>query len=165
MVYEKINYIYSKINSKFLFYLSIIFILIRLVGITSNLTDYHHFRQTYTAAFAKFFYENENSLFQPNLDIIYYKNVSEFQIYPYLVSILYRIFGFHDSLGRILSLIFSYGTFLIFYKLVLDFFDETTAKIASIFLTFLPLSIFYSRVFMLESMMLFLSVCMVYSIS
>ncbi len=152
------------IKYKFL-YIFIIFISVRLVGITNELNDYHHFRQTYTASFAKYFYENGFDLLNPNLDILNYKNVSEFQIYPFLVAVLYKIFGYHDFLGRILSLFFSIGTFFVFYKLVELYFNQKVATIAIIFYTILPLSIFYSRVYMLEPMMLYLSVSMVYYFS
>ncbi len=143
----------------------ILFLATRLVGITNELSDFHHFRQTYTASFAKYFYENGYELFNPRLDILNYKNVSEFQIYPFLVACLYRVFGFHDYLGRILSLIFSAGTFFILYKLVILFFDKSTALLSIFFYTILPLSIFYSRVFMLEPLMLLLSVSMIYTFS
>lgn len=153
----------NKINkSKILIILFIAFILLRLIGITNDLGDFHHFRQTYTALFSKNFYENGMNLFKPDLGILNYKNVSEFHAYTYLVAIFYKIFGYHIILGRLVSVLFSIGTFIIFYKLIRDFFDEYTAIISSYFLTILPLSIFYSRVFMLESMMLFLSVGMVY---
>ncbi len=148
-----------------IYYIFILFLFLRLIGITNELNDYHHFRQTYTASFAKYFYENGFDLFNPNLSIINYKNISEFQIFPFLVALLYKIFGFHDYLGRVLSLIFSIGTFFVFYWLVELYFNKLVANIALIFLTILPLSIFYSRVFMLEPMMLFLSVSMLYTFS
>lgn len=153
------------INLYGFYFILLIFFCTRLVGITNELSDYHHFRQTYTASFAKYFYENGFDLFNPKLDIINYKNVSEFQIYPFLVACLYKIFGFHDFLGRVLSLLFSTGTFFILYRLVLLYFDKYTALLSILFYTILPLSIFYSRVFMLEPLMLLLSVSMVYTYS
>ena len=155
----------KNIQNNTIYYIFFLFLFLRLIGITNELNDYHHFRQTYTASFAKYFYENGFDLFNPNLSIINYKNVSEFQIFPFLVALLYKIFGFHDYLGRVLSLIFSIGTFFVFYWLVELYFNKIVANIALIFLTILPLSIYYSRVFMLEPMMLFLSVSMVYTFS
>lgn len=152
---------HKKLIYVFYFFL-ILFIALRLIGITNDLSDFHHFRQTYTALFSKYFYENGMDILKPNLDILNYKNVSEFHSYTYLVAIGYKIFGYHVIIGRIISILFSIGTFFLFYKLLKDLFDEYTALIATYLLTILPLSIFYSRVFMLESMMLFLSVGMVY---
>lgn len=152
----------QKNKNKIFLFLFIVFVSVRLIGITNDLSDFHHFRQTYTALFSKNFYENGMQLLKPNLDILNYKNVSEFHAYTYLVAILYKIFGYHVIIGRILSLLFSIGTFFLFHRLIKDSFDDLTALISSYIITILPLSIFYSRVFMLESMMLFLSVGMVY---
>jgi 4-amino-4-deoxy-L-arabinose transferase-like glycosyltransferase len=154
------------INKKILFW--VIFILslsLRLLGITNELNDYHHFRQTYTAAFAKYFYENNNSLFNPNLDILNYKNVSEFQIYPYIVSLFYKLFGFKDFIGRLVSVFFSMMTLVLYYKLLKNYFNQSIALIGITFFGMMPLSVYYGRVFMLEPMMLFLSVSMIYTFS
>ncbi|HMV76486.1 MAG TPA: glycosyltransferase family 39 protein [Leptospiraceae bacterium] len=136
---------------------------LRLWNVTNDLNDFHHFRQTYTAAFAKHFYEYSMNIFKPNLDILNYKNISEFQIYAYMVAVFYKIFGFHDIIGRFISIFFSALSFFVFYRLVEKVYDSITALIAAFLFSFLPLMIFYSRVFMLESMMLFLSISLIYT--
>ncbi len=142
--------------------LFILAILLRLWGITNELNDYHHFRQTYTAAFAKYFYEYSMNIFSPNLDILNYKNISEFQLYAFLVASLYKIFGYHDILGRFVSIFFSIFNFWLLHSLVKRYYDSITAVFASFLFAVLPLSVYYSRVFMLESMMLFLSLSSIY---
>ncbi|MCB1140867.1 MAG: glycosyltransferase family 39 protein [Leptospiraceae bacterium] len=154
----------SSKQTKLLFWVIFILALVlRLWGIHHELNDYHHFRQTYTAMFAKNFYEHGLNLFSPQIDILNYKNVSEFQIYPFLVAILYKIFGYHDILGRLLSLFFSMATIGVLYRLIAYLLDEITGLFGILLYAILPLSVFYGRVFMLEPMMLFLSVSMIYT--
>ncbi|MDX1960071.1 MAG: glycosyltransferase family 39 protein [Leptospiraceae bacterium] len=151
-------------KEKIIFYsLLILCVGLRLIGITNELNDYHHFRQTYTAAFSKYFFENSMNLFDPRLDILNYKNISEFQLYSYLVAILYKIFGYHDIIGRLVSIFFSALSFVFLYKLIKRIFDVPSAVFGIFLYTVLPLSIYYSRVFMLESMMIFLSIASIYS--
>ncbi|MCB1180142.1 MAG: glycosyltransferase family 39 protein [Leptospiraceae bacterium] len=152
----------NKTQKNILYGIFVIAIILRLWGITHELNDYHHFRQTYTAAFAKYFYEYSMNLFFPNLDILNYKNISEFQLYPYLVAILYKIFGFHDIIGRVVALLFSLCNFWLLFLIVKRYYDSIAGLFAAFLFAVLPLSVFYSRVFMLESMMLFLSLSSVY---
>ena len=153
-----------KLNNK-----SIIFLVImaaalglRLWGINNPLLDFHHFRQTYTAMMAKNFYLGSMNIFFPSVDILEFNNIIEFQIYPFLVAILYKIFGFHDILGRIVSVAFSMASIYYMYKLVNRFAGEIASLISAGLLAVLPMMVFYGRTFMLESMMIFLSIFTIY---
>ncbi len=137
-------------------------LLFRMWGITNPLLDFHHFRQTYTALYAKQFYSSSMNLFRPTLGIYNYINISEFQIYPFLVALLYKIFGFHDIIGRLVSIAFSMGTIFAIYRLGERYFSALTGLIAATLYAILPMAVFYTRTFMLESMLIFFSVMSIY---
>ncbi len=138
--------------------------LIRLYHINFPVSGWHSWRQSDTASIAKNFYENGHNILYPQID--WGGNTpgyveSEFQIYPYLVSGLYSVFGVNDFFGRFLSVIFSLFTIYGLYLLVRKIIDEKTALWAAFIYSIIPLNIYYSRAFMPESMML---MCIVYGI-
>jgi 4-amino-4-deoxy-L-arabinose transferase-like glycosyltransferase len=138
--------------------------LIRLYHINFPVSGWHSWRQSDTASIAKNFYENGNSILYPQIDwggkTAGYVE-SEFQLFPYLVSVLYGVFGVNDFFGRFLSVIFSLFTIYGLYLLVRKIIDETTALWLAFIYAVIPLNIFYSRAFMPESMML---MCIVFGI-
>ncbi|MBI3359344.1 MAG: glycosyltransferase family 39 protein, partial [Nitrospirae bacterium] len=83
----------------------------------------HLWRQTDTAAVARNFIEEDSNLFLPRVDIR--GNLTgitgmEFPFYNYIVSLLYRIFGIWDPLGKWLSLACSTIALTVFYRLALQ---------------------------------------------
>ncbi|MBN1521441.1 MAG: glycosyltransferase family 39 protein [Candidatus Aureabacteria bacterium] len=88
---------------------------------------------------------------------------TEFPIYSYVVALLYRVFGFNDLAGRLLSLIAFVFSSLYFYKLVFNLYKKETVAVFSL-LSFMlmPLVAYYRRAFMLESTMLFFSVALLF---
>ncbi|MCE1164381.1 MAG: glycosyltransferase family 39 protein [Bacteroidetes bacterium] len=140
-------------------------LLIRLYHISFPVGGWHEWRQADTAAIAKNFYESGSSILYPQVD---WRGTtpgyveSEFQIYPYSVSLLYNVFGMHDYFGRLVSVLFSlfsvYGLYLLVRKII----SENTALWASFIYTMLPLNIYFSRVFMPESTMLMCSIYGIY---
>lgn len=156
------NLIIPDSPAKALFAVFLIALAFRLWGVTNPLLDFHSWRQTLTATIAMNFYAGDMNIFKPatNWAREYYE--FEFQLYPYLVALLYKIFGFHDFLGRLVSIAFSMGTVGMLYLLGKRFYDATTGLIAAGVFAILPMSVFYSRTFMPESAMLFFSVTMLY---
>lgn len=90
---------------------------------------------------------------------------SEFQIYPFLIAILYRFFGIHDWLGRSVSLLFFLFSAYLLFKLTEKIFDHTTAICAGIFFAISPLNIHFSRAFMPTSMLVCCSIASIYYFS
>jgi len=146
-----------------LFLLLTIALLVRLPNIVSPLIGVHSWRQADTASMARNYIELDGSFGSPRVDygggaII----ESEFPIYQYFISILYRLFGIHDIFGRIVSIIASLTMLLFFFYLIKKITDETTAWWSTIVLGFLPTSVFYSRTFMPDSLMLMFTVIGLY---
>ena len=150
---------------KKLIYLILLFaLLIRLFHINFPISGLHAWRQADTGAIARNFYENRYNILYPQID--WRGNTqgyveSEFQLYPYLVSILYFVFGMNDMWGRLLSVIFSVFTIYGLYVLTKKILSERIALWSAFIYTIIPLNIYYSRAFMPESMML---MCIVYGI-
>ncbi len=134
----------------------------RLWGITHPLLDFHSWRQTLTATIAKNFYAGDMNLFHPSTHFVNENYEFEFPLYTFLVALLYKVFGFHDALGRAVSVVFALGSLGVLYRLVKRYYDETAAVIACGFFAVLPMAVYYTRTFMPESAMLFFSLSMVY---
>lgn len=145
--------------------ITVIFLIIVISGITARLykidsppADHQEWRQCDTASMARNFYRNGTSILYPQIDWGG-KNggyvESEFPLFPYAVSIIYRVTGIDFKFGRIFSVIlFPFSALLIF--LITEIMYDRTAGITSLFVfTFSPLSVYYSRTFMPESLLLF----------
>jgi 4-amino-4-deoxy-L-arabinose transferase-like glycosyltransferase len=162
-----IIHIFVTVNRRISSILLITF-LTRLIGITNPVLGWHSWRQSDTASIARNFFENGFNILYPQINwggsgTGYVE--SEFHIYPFIVSLLYAIFGADDTLGRIVSVIFSVFTVFGLYLLVKKFIDEKTALWSALIYAILPLNIFYGRTFMPESMMLMCSVYAIYFFS
>ncbi len=143
-------------------------LMLRLYHVDFPVAGWHSWRQADTAAIARNFSENGFRLFYPQID--WGGNSSgivetEFQIYPFLVSLLYALFGVHDIIGRILSVCFSMGTIYALFLLVRKYFSERIALWSAFIYAIVPLNIYYGRAFMPESALLLCSVLGVYFFS
>lgn len=150
---------------KLIYFILLFAFVIRLYHITFPVSGWHSWRQADTAAIAKNFYENGFNILYPQID--WGGNTpgyveSEFQLYPFLVSLMYYLFGVNDFWGRILSVIFSIITIYGLYLLTRKIISESVALWSAFIYAVIPLNIYYSRSFMPESMMLMFIVYGVY---
>ncbi len=79
----------------------------------------------------------------------------EFPALPWATAFLYRIFGLHEVLGRILSWIFSLLTLAVFWSLARRLLPDAAALVSAAFLALSPLAVRVSNALQPESMMLF----------
>ncbi len=140
----------------------------RLFGITNPVLGWHSWRQSDTASIARNFFENGFNILYPQINwggsgTGYVE--SEFHIYPFIVSLLYSVFGAEDAVARIISVLFSLLTVFGLYLLVKKIINEKTALWSALIYAILPLNVFYGRAFMPESMMLMCSVYAIYFFS
>ncbi|MCX7611740.1 MAG: glycosyltransferase family 39 protein [Ignavibacterium sp.] len=155
-------------RKKIFFVILTIAILVRLYHIDFPIAGWHSWRQADTAAIARNYFENGFRFFYPQID--WGGNSkgfveTEFPIYPFIVSILYSIFGLHEGLGRFVSVLFSLFTIYGLYLLTMKYFSETIALWSVFIYSIIPLNIYYSRTFMPESTLLMCSVWGVYFFS
>jgi 4-amino-4-deoxy-L-arabinose transferase-like glycosyltransferase len=149
-------------------YILLFSLLIRLYHIDFPVSGWHAWRQADTASIAKNFYENGFNILYPQIN--WGGNTpgyveSEFQVFPFLVSLLYLVFGVNDMWGRVLALVCSlftiYGLYLLTRKLI----SGRVALWSAFIYAIIPLNIYYSRAYMPESMMLMCIVLGIYYFS
>ncbi|MCI0449927.1 MAG: glycosyltransferase family 39 protein [Chlorobi bacterium] len=143
-------------------------LLVRLYHIDFPVLGWHSWRQSDSASIARNFYENGFNILNPQVNWAGAGRgfvESEFQIYPFIVSVLYALFGVNDMWGRVVSVLFSILTVYGLYLLVKKFINEQTALWSAFIYAIIPLNIFYGRAFMPEQAMLMCSVYSVYFFS
>lgn len=131
-------------HQKTLFLILAAALLVRLYHMHAPIIGMHSWRQGDTAAIARNFHENGYRLFYPQID--WGGNSqgyveSEFQIYPFLVSLLYSVFGVHEALGRLLSTLFALLAIYLLYLFVKRYLSKKTALWSAFIFSFLPLNI------------------------
>jgi 4-amino-4-deoxy-L-arabinose transferase-like glycosyltransferase len=146
------------LNAKFMLLL-LLTLGLRLYGINHPLTDLQNWRQTDTAAIARSFATEEMNILHPRVD---WRGStpgfveSEFPLYPYLVACLYEVWGRPEtSLGRLVSVVFAVLTVAMIFLLGRSLWDPLTGWIGAFVYAVAPLSLYYTRTFMPESMMMF----------
>lgn len=116
----------------------VLFFVLRLYGITNPPIEIaHNWRQVTVDMVARNFYEIDDNIFYPRIDIGGEKTGitgTEFSVLNYLMYLFSLIFGFHDWFGRLINLIISSYGVLYFYKLLKIKFDEKFSFYASFIL-------------------------------
>jgi len=156
-------------NTIYAIFIIIVGFLTRLININQPILEVAGWRQCYTASVARNFYYNGMNIFYPQAlnygDSNGYIGGTEFNIYPFAVAILYKLFGVHECLGRLVSIVAFCGGAFFLYKLTRKYAGNASGFIALLFYTFNPYIFFYSRSFQPESTMLFFSITMLYFFS
>lgn len=118
----------------------LIFFIIRLYGITfPPLEVSHNWRQTTVTMVARNFYETDNNILLPRVDMAGEKSGitgMEFPVLNYLIYLVSLIFGYEHWYGRLINLGISSIGLYYFYLLVRKFFEEKTAFSSTIVLLF-----------------------------
>src|SRR3989338_7036484 len=129
-----------------------------LPGITNPLLDHHAWAQTLRASLSRNYFEGGMNLFKPRYDYMEnegHDNAPQFPLYSYLVALLYKVFGFHETLGRVLSAVFAAFCAVFLYLLAARFLDEKTSFLSGLVFCFIPIRIYFMRTFMPEAMAIF----------
>jgi hypothetical protein len=143
-------------------------ILARLYGISAPPYSVHDLRQYETAAIARNFFDGSLNILYPQVD---WRGSSpgyvesEFQIYTFLVALLYRTFGVHEWLGSGLNIVFYIVSAILLFRLVQNLFDERVALFSVFFYSFVPLSVVFTRSFQPDALMALSSLAGVYYFS
>ena len=156
-------------NSKYAILIIISGFAARLINITDPIFEVAMWRQCETASVARNFYYHGMNIFYPQVlsggTTEGYIGETEFHLYTFTIAILYKFFGVHEYLGRLVSILAFCGGAFFLYKLARKYTDGRIAIIVLLFYTFNPYIFFYSRSFQPESTMLFLSITMLYFFS
>jgi hypothetical protein len=88
---------------------------------------------------------------------------SEFQLYTQLIAAFYKVFGFWEPAGRLISFVFSLATLLVFFKLSRFLFNETKALFVAFVFAISPLPFLLANTIQPESVMFFFYVSAAYA--
>lgn len=114
-------------------------------------------RQADTESIARNFVDHRFNIFYPQFNydgpLPNYIQL-EFQITTFLIAILYKIFGSHIFLARLVpTMLFMVSVYFLF-KLIREIYSTKVAWLASLIYSILPITLFYSRAIMPESAVL-----------
>ena len=153
-------------------HIKLIWVIIFLLGVGVRSTKLLHavdtesWREGDVSTIAKNFYEKKMDIFHPQIAWDgsgpgYTEG--EFQIYSYLIATTYKMFGFWEPMGRVISFIFSILTLLVFFRFTRYLLDERSAAAASFFFALSPILMVMSNTIQPESTMFFFYVCAGYT--
>ena len=141
-------------------------VLVRLPFLFSPLTfGSDTWRQADTASIAHHFFVNGFNILYPQ---IYWGGSgpgfveTEFQLYPFIISLGYVVFGEHLLLGRFVSLLFAIPTMILFYFLARGIVSSGGTLWSLAFFVVSPLFMRYSVAYMPEAAMLCFYVAALY---
>jgi len=134
---------------------------LRIYRIESPLLDHHSWRQSDTADITRNFYREGINPLYPRISSA--GNLpgyvaSEFPAYNSVVALLCRIFGFHERIGRLVSVAFSIAAAILVYLFATEYFSRTAGLWTVFWFLISPYNIYFSRNFQPESMLVFCSV-------
>lgn len=124
----------------------------RLYRFTAPILDQHYFRQTQTAAQVWLLGENGFDPFHYRVPMFgggYW--VLEFPWYQSVVYALSTAFGFHEELGRVVSIAAFVASAVLLYEIGRRLLASRGAAICAVFfLAFMPITVFYYRAFLID---------------
>ena len=133
--------------------------ILRLDNFTQAFTDVFSWRQASTAMMAQNFTTNWN-IFYPEVNWTgpgpSYQG-REFQTVSYLTALLWRVFGQHDAIARVVVIAFGVWGIFALYHLVRRVWDEHHALAAAAMMALLPGAIFVDRSFLPDPAMVALT--------
>lgn len=141
--------------------------ILRLIMIDQSYIDMFGWRESDTAGFARNFLIFDANIFVPHL--IWngpgpQPTGYEFQTVSYLASLLYRVFGEHDAIGRLISVAFGTWKLMVFYLLVRRVWNSRLALAAAGILAIMPGEVFVDRLFLPEPAMSSLVITSVWAV-
>lgn len=154
-----------KRNDFLIFFIMGLGLCLRLYKINSPILDLYPTRQEQCAMIARNFFWHGLNIFNPEVDWFGGFNSVwriEFPLVSYLAAFLYTLFGVHEYLGRIVSVIFSLWTIYLIYKFAGKLFNRRIGAYASFLFSVSPLAVYFGRAFMSDSAMLFFLVASLY---
>ena len=138
--------------------------LLRLVDIWQPI-DQPSWREADVAGIARNFYQEGMNPFYPRIDWRGdgpgYAEM-ELPLYPWTIAVLYKVFGFHEAIGRVVSYLLSLATLGVYIKLAVYLLPPIGAFAASAFFVFSPLVGNISTSLQPDGLMMFCFVFAVY---
>ena len=158
------------ITGIFIFLLSFV---LRLYKLDNPVADWHSWRQADTAAVARNFVKGDFNLLYPQSDSLLALNpkqlenprrlfINEFPIYNAIVASLYKTFGIHESIARLVSNVFASLGAVFLYLLATRLFGQVIGLTAAGYYAVNPYNVYYGRVIMPDPVFVSLSIISFY---
>ncbi len=115
----------------------------------------HQWRQCDCLSITMNYYQNDNSFFKPSIHYLggdgSGKTISEFPVIYYFVAILWKIFGCHEFIFRIINLIIIFSGLFALFKLLEDVLKDTIWAVSVVALLFTsPMLVYYANNFLVN---------------
>lgn len=137
---------------------------VRLITLDLPILEGAYIRQIQTAAIARNLLDSGFDVLHPQIDILpeprYF--VLEPPLYNTAVAFLYLIFGVHEYLGRLVSILAFCGTAWFIFRIAARNLNESVGRAAVFVFSFSPLSIIFTRAFQPDPAALFFSAALIY---
>lgn len=130
---------------------------LRLVQIQAPILGVHSWRQADTAGLARNFHEHHLPLWLPQVDWGGAGSgfaETDFPLYSYAVAQLYGLFGVHEVLARLLSLVCSIGALVLVQRLGTRLLGQRAGWWGGLTFAVVPLAVFYGRSVQPEALLL-----------
>ena len=135
--------------------------LIRIYGINLPIYETSGTRQEMTASVARNYFVTDTDFLMPLIDFPgkTHPLYLEMPLYPYMVSLLYRVSGgVNESLARLLNILFAMGLMVVVYLFAMSIFtNRKKASWAMAVVAFSPIMITYTRTVQPDPLMFLLS--------
>lgn len=139
--------------------------LLRVVDIWQPI-DQPSWREADVAGIARNFYQEGMNLFYPRIDWRGdgpgYAEM-ELPLYPWTIAVLYKAFGYHEVIGRVVSYALSLATLGVYFELAVYLLPPIGAFAAAAFIVFSPLIVNISTSLQPDGLMMFCFVLAAYS--
>lgn len=132
-------------------------VLPHLFGISSPPIDYHHHRQTNTAAIARNYHDNGMRFFHPQIDWAgpaRGRAATEFPLYMYLIGLFWGVFGLGAVWGRLISIACSAATAWLLMRFLEGWIDKRAALYAALLFSLIPVEVYFGRTIQPEALAL-----------
>ena len=142
-------------------------VLLRLIGIDQPILEGANTRQIQTADITYNLFQGGFNFLYPQISLLpeprYF--LLEPPIYNTAVAVLYKIFGVHEELGRLVSILAFAGTAYFISIISTKYINKSAAQAAVFVFSFSPLSIIYTRGFQPDTLALFFLTALVFYVS
>ncbi len=141
--------------------------LLRLISLDQPILEGANTRQLQTADITYNLFKNGFNFLYPQISILpeprYF--LIEPPVYNSIVAALYQVFGVHEELGRLVSILAFSGTAYFIFLIASKHVHKGAANSAVFVFCFSPLSIIYTRAFQPDTLALFFLTALVFYVS
>jgi 4-amino-4-deoxy-L-arabinose transferase-like glycosyltransferase len=142
-------------------------LVLRFIGLSYPPYDSHRFRQTQTLSTIEAFHKDGIDLLHARAIYMGYPGtfVLELPVFQALAALLYKCFGAHLEIVRILNIVLGAASTWLLYRITAFVMGRTTAILAALIYWLAPLNVLYQRSMLLDPTAVFLALVSFYCLA